>query len=71
MGVGRYRNSGRNMKRILLAALLVLPLWAGAAPAAELNPAAVKFTLPDNIPWKLNPNGADNAVLLGDPAEQK
>jgi hypothetical protein len=58
------------MRRILLAAVLLLPLWAVGASAAELNPAAVKFTLPDNIPWKLNPNGADNAVLLGDPTKE-
>jgi hypothetical protein len=58
------------MRRFPLAALLV-PLLVGAAgaTATELNPAAVTFTLPDNIPWKTNPNGADNAVLLGDPSK--
>jgi hypothetical protein len=61
--------SEETMKRILLAALLAPFLWT-AASATELNPAAVKFTLPDNIPWKLNPNGADNAVLLGDPTKE-
>ena len=58
------------MRRILLAAALLLPLWATGASATELNPAAVKFTLPDEIPWKLNPNAADQAVLLGDPAKE-
>jgi hypothetical protein len=59
------------MKRLFVAAALLAPLLSGGAPmATELNPAAVKFTLPDNIPWKLNPNGADNAVLLGDPAKE-
>jgi hypothetical protein len=57
------------MKRVLLTALLMPLLWTDAS-ATELNPAAVKFTLPDNIPWKLNPNGADNAVLLGDPTKE-
>jgi hypothetical protein len=61
--------SEETMKRILLAALL-LPLWVAGVSATELNPAAVKFTLPDNIPWKLNPNAADQAVLLGDPAKE-
>ena len=58
------------MRRIIIAALLTPLLWATGAAATELNPAAVKFTLPDNIPWKLNPNGADNAVLLGDPSKE-
>jgi hypothetical protein len=61
---------GKTMKRILFTAALMLPLWAATASATELNPAAVKFTLPDNIPWKLNPNAADQAVLLGDPAKE-
>jgi hypothetical protein len=58
------------MRRFPLAVLLV-PLLVGAAgaTATELNPAAVTFTLPDNIPWKINPNGADNAVVLGDPSK--
>jgi hypothetical protein len=58
------------MKSLMAAALVAPLLWAGAATATELNPAAVKFTLPDNIPWKVNPNGADNAVLLGDPSKE-
>ncbi|HXC27031.1 MAG TPA: cupin domain-containing protein [Stellaceae bacterium] len=58
------------MKRLVLAALLAPLLWAGAAGAADLNPAAVKYTLPDKIDWKVNPNGADNAVLAGDPSKE-
>jgi hypothetical protein len=61
------------MKRWLtIAALAVMALRLAlvCASATELNPAAVKFTLPDNIPWKVNPNGADNAVLLGDPVKE-
>jgi hypothetical protein len=54
----------------LAAAVLVAPLlWAGVASATELNPAAVTLTPPDKIDWKINPNGADNAVLLGDPSK--
>jgi len=59
----RWRNLGA-----LAATALCLALTP--ARAADLNPAAVKFTLPDNIPWKANPSGADNAVLLGDPAKE-
>jgi hypothetical protein len=58
------------MKRIVAAALMPPLLWASCAMAAELNPAAVIYTLPDKIAWKINPNGADNAVLLGDPSKE-
>ena len=40
--------------------------------AAELNPAAVSFKLPDQIEWKAPPGedrGARNAVLVGDPSK--
>ncbi len=47
--------------------------WAqvGAAVAGDLNPAAVAFKMPDQIPWKSNPEnpGVQNAVLAGDPAK--
>ena len=58
------------MKRFIVAALLAPLLWVGAARAADLNPAAVAYTLPDKIGWKVNPNGADQAVLFGDPAKE-
>jgi hypothetical protein len=59
------------MHRLGLAAALAAPLlWAGGAMAADLNPAVVTYTLPDKINWKINPNGADNAVLLGDPSKE-
>ena len=57
------------MKRTIMMALFVPLLWASGAMAAELNPAAVTFTLPDKIEWKINPNGDDNAVALGDPSK--
>jgi hypothetical protein len=38
--------------------------------AAELNPAAVIFKLPDQIQWSpVSAAGAQNAVLVGDPAK--
>jgi hypothetical protein len=58
------------MRRLASRALLAALLSAGGAMAADLNPAAVTYTLPDKINWKINPNGADNAVLLGDPAKE-
>jgi hypothetical protein len=38
--------------------------------AAELDPAAVIYKLPDQIPWgPVNPAGAQSAVVVGDPAK--
>jgi redox-sensitive bicupin YhaK (pirin superfamily) len=57
--------------------LALLPVFApflscGAARAGELNPAAVAFKLPDQIEWTTPPGnrGAQNAVLVGDPAKE-
>ncbi|MBV9824833.1 MAG: cupin domain-containing protein [Alphaproteobacteria bacterium] len=51
------------------AALIAMCLMASGGCAADLNPAAVTFKAPDQIPWKSNPSGADNATLLGDPSK--
>src|SRR3979409_1160300 len=53
---------------------LVAPLaFAGMlsiSSAAELNPAAVIYKLPDQIPWTpVDARGAQNAVVVGDPAK--
>jgi len=54
----------------LLPALAPI-LWSTLARAAELNPAAVAFKLPDQIAWSPpSPAGAQNAVLVGDPAKE-
>ena len=38
--------------------------------AAELNPAAVIYKLPDQLPWgPVNAAGAQTAVVVGDPAK--
>jgi quercetin dioxygenase-like cupin family protein len=56
--------------------LALLPVFAsllssGLARAAELNPAAVTFKLPDQIQWSSpSPTGAQNAVLVGDPTKE-
>lgn len=52
-----------------IAAALVIGLVTPAA-AVELNPAAVAYKLPAQIPWKANPNGGnESAVLVGDPTK--
>jgi hypothetical protein len=57
--------------RLLVIVFAVGLLHIAAAVAADLNPAAVAFKLPDQIPWKSNPEnpGVQNAVLAGDPAK--
>ena len=42
----------------------------GISSAAELNPAAVAYKLPDQIPWSpVDARGAQNAVVVGDPSK--
>ncbi len=41
-----------------------------AAPAAELNPAALVYQKPDQIKWSApSPAGSQNAVMFGDPSK--
>jgi len=55
---------------LLLAALLLAFGLATPVHSAELNPAAVIYQLPDQIKWNPpSPNGAQNAVLVGDPSK--
>jgi hypothetical protein len=58
-----------HIQRLMLATAPALAFaLVGAASAAELNPAAVVYKLPDQIQW--NPPsaaGAQNSVLAGDP----
>jgi hypothetical protein len=54
--------------------VLLLPLaFAGTlsiGSAAELNPAAVVYKLPDQIPWgPVDARGAQSAVVVGDPTK--
>jgi hypothetical protein len=53
---------------------LALPaVFAGMlsiSSAAELNPAALVYKLPDQIPWSpVNAAGAQQAVVVGDPSK--
>jgi hypothetical protein len=41
----------------------------GTAIAADLNPAAVIYTLPDKIAWKQTSPGSQQAILVGDPSK--
>jgi hypothetical protein len=50
--------------------LLAFAAMMGIGAAAELNPAAVIYKLPDQIPWSpVNAAGAQSAVVVGDPAK--
>jgi hypothetical protein len=47
---------------------LVFAGMLSISSAAELNPAAVIYKLPDQIPWgPINAAGAQSAVVVGDP----
>lgn len=53
-----------------LAIVLVSIATVSTAGAAELNPAALAYKLPDQIPWgPVNAAGAQSAVVLGDPTK--
>lgn len=57
--------------RLLGQILALLALTCVFARAAELNPAAVAYTLPDQIKWQPLPGfaGAMKAVMVGDPSK--
>ena len=50
------------------ALVFVRPAKADGNPA-NLNPAAIAYTLPSQLKWVTQPNGAINAVLRGDPSK--
>ncbi len=53
----------RSLQLALVAGTLV---WLGSMKA-DINPSALAYKLPKDIPWKVNPNGSAIAVLVGDP----
>jgi hypothetical protein len=60
--------ANRFWKYLAIPASLVAMTCVG--PAAELNPAAVIYKLPDQIPWgPVNAAGAQSAVVAGDPTK--
>jgi hypothetical protein len=63
-------NQWNNLYCGLTVAALLSVSSAMSTGAAELNPAAVAFNLPDQIKWNENAaTGNANAVLYGDPAK--
>ncbi len=60
------RPTTRILRYLALPISFAAMLSIGAA--AELNPAAVVYKLPDQIPWSaVDARGAQNAVVVGDP----
>ena len=59
-------------RRSLALLPAIAPLLSSSfARAMDLNPAALAFKLPDQIPWSApTPSGSQNAVLAGDPAKE-
>ena len=53
----------------LVAAGMAMVLLFGSSTAADLNPAALAYKLPDQITWVDQANGAKQAILAGDPAK--
>jgi hypothetical protein len=50
-----------------VSAVIAVFVWLGATQAADLNPAAITITLPENLKWSTSESGSSNAVLFGDP----
>ena len=57
------------IRQVLHCVPLVALLFASAASAADLNPAALAYKAPDQLKWR-DPTGAapiNQAILVGDP----
>jgi len=54
---------------VALVAAMAVSISSAKAPVPDLNPAAISIKLPNQIHWDHGENGADNAVLLGDPSK--
>jgi len=64
--VGRRNSSGRIWRHLALPLVFAATLSVGSA--AELNPAALAYKLPDQIPWgPVDARGAQMAVVVGNP----
>src|ERR1700693_2313204 len=60
----------RMLRRIVYVAVgMAMVLLLGSSTAADLNPAALAYKLPNQITWVDQANGAKMAVLAGDPAK--
>jgi len=60
----------KTLAKLLAAAAIAAVLVPAASRAVELDPKAVVYQLPDQIKWSpVNPAGAQQAVLFGDPTK--
>lgn len=60
--------SNRSWRYLMMP--LALAGTLSVSSAAELNPAAVTYKLPDQIPWSpVDARGAQNVVVVGDPSK--
>jgi len=59
------------LRRMLPLSLALAAVTSFGAPkVADLNPAAIKVTMPDKIPWVENEKaGSAQAILVGDPSK--
>ncbi len=51
------------------AGLVAIVLSFGAAKAADLNPKALAYTLPNHIKWVERESGSAQAIVTGDPSK--
>jgi len=59
-----------SVRRLGQAALAVAVIsWIGAVRASDLDPSAIKITLPKEIPWVESKAGSAQAIMYGDPAK--
>jgi hypothetical protein len=72
----RQQQDGRIIMRLTrgfwhtLAPPIVFAATLSLGSASELNPAALVYKLPDQIPWgPVNAAGAQSAVVVGDPSK--
>jgi quercetin dioxygenase-like cupin family protein len=54
---------------IRLAIATTLLIAFGSIQAADLDPKAIKISLPKDIKWVSSPSGSEQAILTGDPAK--
>ena len=60
----------KTLAKLLAAAAIAAVLVPAASHAVELDAKAVVYQLPDQIKWSpVNPAGAQQAVLFGDPTK--
>ena len=60
----------RSFRKYAAIVPILLAGITASGHAAELNPSAVTFKLPDQIPWSApDARGVQNAVLVGDPSK--